>query len=176
MLFRSVSQSRYAGDSNQINQQLTHHLQQKHNLLIFPKNTTTDGLTLRTFHNRLLTNTIDNSITVQPIAIRYLRDDQPCPIAPFVNNDDILSHLLHLLSSSTYEMEIRLLEPIANESRSHNELTRHNQATITCTLQLNTPIILPTEAETNCQRITQPQRTNSAQPSHNHLHLTTTHR
>ena len=44
-------------------------------------------------------------------------------------------------------MEIRLLEPIASESRSRNELARHSQAAIACALQLDTPVMLQTEAE-----------------------------
>jgi 1-acyl-sn-glycerol-3-phosphate acyltransferase len=47
---------RGAGDSSQVGQQLTRHLQQGHHLLIFPEGTTTDGLALRTFHGRLLSS------------------------------------------------------------------------------------------------------------------------
>jgi len=59
----------------------------------------------------------------------------------------MLSHLLRLLSSSACEVEIRLLAPIPSESRSRNELARHSQATIACALQLETPAMVPTEAE-----------------------------
>ena len=71
------------------------------------------------------------------MAIRYLRDGQPCPVAPFVGDDDMLSHLLRLLSSSACEVEIRLLAPIPSESRSRNELARHSQAIIASALQLD---------------------------------------
>lgn len=73
---------RGAGDSSQVGQQLTRHLQQGHHLLIFPEGTTTDGLALRTFHGRLLSSAIDSGVAVQPVAIRYLRDGQPCPWRP----------------------------------------------------------------------------------------------
>lgn len=138
---------RGAGDSSQVGQQLTRHLQQGHHLLIFPEGTTTDGLALRTFHGRLLSSAIDSGVAVQPVAIRYLREGQPCPVAPFVGDDDMLSHLLRLLSSSACEVEIRMLEPIPSESRSRNELARHSQAAIACALQLQTPTMGPTEAE-----------------------------
>ena len=95
----------------------------------------------------MLASAIDSGVAVQPVAIRYLRDGQPCPVAPFVGDDDMLSHLLRLLSSSACEVEIRLLEPIASESRSRNELARHSQAAIACALQLDTPVMLQTEAE-----------------------------
>ncbi|SFW17160.1 1-acyl-sn-glycerol-3-phosphate acyltransferase [Pseudomonas sp. NFACC19-2] len=128
---------RGAGDSSQVGQQLTRHLQQGHHLLIFPEGTTTDGLALRTFHGRLLSSAIDSGVAVQPVAIRYLRDGQPCPVAPFIGDDDMLSHLLRLLSSSACEVEIRLLAPIPSESRSRNELARHSQAIIASALLLN---------------------------------------
>lgn len=138
---------RGAGDSSQVGQQLTRHLQQGHHLLIFPEGTTTDGLALRTFHGRLLSSAIDSGVALQPVAIRYLRDGQPCTVAPFVGDDDMLSHLLRLLSSSACEVEIRLLAPIPSESRSRNELARHSQAAIACALRLETSAMVPTEAE-----------------------------
>ncbi|MDH1442751.1 1-acyl-sn-glycerol-3-phosphate acyltransferase [Pseudomonas sp. GD03721] len=138
---------RGSGDSSQVGQQLTRHLQQGHHLLIFPEGTTTDGLGVRTFHGRLLSSAIDSGVAVQPVAIRYLRDGQPCPVAPFIGDDDMLSHLLRLLSQPACEVEIRLLAPIPSASRSRNELARHSQAMIASALQLETPVTLPTEAE-----------------------------
>ncbi|AVO54443.1 1-acyl-sn-glycerol-3-phosphate acyltransferase [Ectopseudomonas mendocina] len=127
---------RGAGDSGQIGQQLTQHLQRGRHLLIFPEGTTTDGLALRTFHGRLLSSAIDSGVAIQPVAIRYLRDGQPCSVVPFTGDDDMLSHLLRLLSSSACEVEIRLLQPIPSDTRSRNELARHSQASIAAALQL----------------------------------------
>ena len=72
-------------------------------------------------------------------AIRYLRDGQPCPVAPFIGDDDMLSHLLRLLASPACEVEIRLLAPVPSESRSRNELARHCQAMIANVLQPDMP-------------------------------------
>lgn len=130
---------RGSGDSNQISQQLTRHLQQKRPLVIFPEGTTTDGLGVRTFHGRLLSSAIDSGVALQPVAIRYLRAGQPCPVAPFIGDDDMLSHLLRLLASPACEVEIRLLAPVPSESRSRNELARHCQAMIANVLQPDMP-------------------------------------
>lgn len=130
---------RGSGESNLVGQQLTRHLQRGRHLLIFPEGTTTDGLGLRTFHGRLLASAIDSGVPVQPVAIRYLRDGQVCAIAPFIGDDDMLSHLLRLLGSRIGEVEIRLLEPIATQSRSRNELARDSQAMIAAALQLDQP-------------------------------------
>lgn len=130
---------RGSGDSSQISQQLARHLQQSRPLVIFPEGTTTDGLGVRTFHGRLLSSAIDSGVALQPVAIRYLRDGQPCPVAPFIGDDDMLSHLLRLLASPACEVEIRLLAPVPSDTRSRNELARHCQTMIASVLQPNRP-------------------------------------
>ena len=121
---------RGSGDSSQVNQQLAAHLQQERHLLIFPEGTTTDGTALRTFHGRLLSSAIDSGVPLQPVAIRYLRDGQPCPIAPWVGDDGMLDHLLRMLSSDIAEVEIRLLSPLSSLDSSRNQLARQAQEAI----------------------------------------------
>ncbi len=130
---------RGSGDSNLVGQQLGRHLQRGRHLLIFPEGTTTDGQGLRTFHGRLLASAIDSGVPLQPVAIRYLRGGQPCPVAPFVGDDDMLSHLLRLLRSQAGEVQIQLLAPIASNSASRNELARQAQSRIATALQLDAP-------------------------------------
>ena len=101
------------GDSQLIRKQMTRHLQQKHPLLMFPEGTTTDGRSLRTFHGRLLASAIDADVALQPVAIRYLRDGQIDPLAPFIGDDDLLSHLMRLFGNDQGDVEIHLLKPIA---------------------------------------------------------------
>lgn len=111
---------RGAGDSQLIRQQMRHHLSQGLPLLMFPEGTTTDGRCVRTFHGRLLSAAIDSGAHLQPVAIRYLRNGSTDPIAPFIGDDDLLSHLMRLFSHDTADVEIHLLEPIAclNQERA----------------------------------------------------------
>lgn len=111
---------RGAGDSQLIRQQIHHHLSQGLPLLMFPEGTTTDGRCVRTFHGRLLSAAIDSGAHLQPVAIRYLRNGSTDPIAPFIGDDDLLSHLMRLFSHDTADVEIHLLEPIAclNQERA----------------------------------------------------------
>lgn len=111
---------RGAGDSQLMRQQMRHHLSQGLPLLMFPEGTTTDGRCVRTFHGRLLSAAIDSGAHLQPVAIRYLRDGSTDPIAPFIGDDDLLSHLMRLFSHDTADVEIHLLEPIAclNQERT----------------------------------------------------------
>jgi len=102
---------RGANDSQLLRQQMTRHLQSGHSLLIFPEGTTTDGRSLRTFHGRLLASAIDANVPIQPVAIRYRRDGEADAVAPFVGDDDLLSHLMRLLGEEHGEVEIQLLQP-----------------------------------------------------------------
>ncbi|MGM3371939.1 1-acyl-sn-glycerol-3-phosphate acyltransferase, partial [Escherichia coli] len=73
-------------------------MRQARPLLIFPEGTTTDGCQLRTFHGRLLAGAIDQDVAVQPVAIQYLRDGKADLIAPFIGDDDLVSHLMRLFA------------------------------------------------------------------------------
>jgi len=67
---------------------------------------------------------------VQPVAIRYLRNGQPCAVAPFIGDDDMLAHLLRLLGSDLGEVQIQLLTPIASAELHRNALARAAQQAI----------------------------------------------
>jgi 1-acyl-sn-glycerol-3-phosphate acyltransferase len=121
---------RGSGDSGLLSQQLGRHLQRGRHLLIFPEGTTTDGQALRTFHGRLLSSAIESGVALQPVAIRYLRDGVPCTVAPFIGDDDLLSHLLRLLGSDVAEVRIQLLAPIPSQAQNRNELARRAQAVV----------------------------------------------
>lgn len=111
---------RGGNDSQLLRKQISQHLQQACDLLIFPEGTTTDGRSLRTFHGRLLASAIDTQTPLQPVALRYLRDGQIDSVAPFIGDDDLLSHLMRLFAHECGEVEIKLLQPIpsAGEERA----------------------------------------------------------
>lgn len=115
---------RGSGDSAMLSQQLAGDLAQGRSLLIFPEGTTTDGTSLRTFHSRLLACAIDTGVPVQPVAIRYLRNGVPDPIAPFIGDDDLVSHLLRLFREDAAEVEIKLLPPLESQGTQRNPLAR----------------------------------------------------
>lgn len=125
---------RGSGDGDLLSQQLGKHLRRGRNLLIFPEGTTTDGQSLRTFHGRLLSSAIDSGVSVQPAAIRYLRAGKPCGVAPFIGDDDLLSHLLRLLDSDPGEVQIQLLAPISSRELNRNALARKAQDAIASAL------------------------------------------
>jgi len=113
---------RGGSDSQLLRKQISQHLQQDCALLIFPEGTTTDGRSLRTFHGRLLASAIDSEVPLQPVALRYLRNGELDPIAPFIGDDDLLSHLMRLFAHDCGEVEINLLKPIASSGEERAAL------------------------------------------------------
>jgi 1-acyl-sn-glycerol-3-phosphate acyltransferase len=110
--------------SAEVNRELCAHLQQQRHLLLFPEGSTSDGSYLRAFHPRLLASAIDSGVALQPVAIRYVRNGRLCQLSPFIDDDDLLRHLLRLLSHEAVEVEIRLLEPIPSQAASRDQLAR----------------------------------------------------
>lgn len=133
---------RGAGDSQLIREQMTRHLQQPLPLLMFPEGTTTDGRSVRTFHGRLLSAAIDSRVSLQPVAIRYLRNGEPDTVAPFLGDDDLLSHLLRLFAQEQADVEIHLLEPIACQQQERAVLAFRAQEAIR-RIVTGTPVSCP---------------------------------
>lgn len=121
---------RGSGDSKLIQKQMGQHLLGKHSLVIFPEGTTTDGRSLRTFHGRLLSSAIETGVPVQPVAIQYVRDGQADQIAPFIGDDDLLSHLRRLFANEVSEVHIQLLSPIASQGKERAALAFEAQQAV----------------------------------------------
>ncbi|MGH8418967.1 MAG: lysophospholipid acyltransferase family protein [Pseudomonas sp.] len=121
---------RGSGDSKLIQKQMGQHLLGNHSLMIFPEGTTTDGRSLRTFHGRLLSSAIETEVAVQPVAIQYLRDGKPDQIAPFVGDDDLLSHLRRLFANHVSDVHIHLLTPIESQNKERAALAFEAQQAV----------------------------------------------
>jgi len=113
---------RRGGDSQRVRRQIIERLGQSRPLLIFPEGTTTDGSGVRAFHGRLLGAAIDAGTPIQPVAIQYLRHGCLDPVAPFIGEDDLVSHLLRLFAQPPGEVVIRLLEPLASTGKTRAAL------------------------------------------------------
>ncbi|UXZ97437.1 1-acyl-sn-glycerol-3-phosphate acyltransferase [Pseudomonas phytophila] len=132
---------RGSGDSKLIQKQMGNHLQRNNALVIFPEGTTTDGTGLRTFHGRLMSSAIDSGVLLQPVAIHYSRNGQPDPIAPFIGDDDLLSHLRRLFANEQGDVHIQLLTPIATEGKERAALAYEAQQAVQIALFGEPPVV-----------------------------------
>jgi len=130
---------RGAGDGGLLGRQLAGRLEAGRSLLLFPEGTTTDGQALRPFHGRLLACATETGRAVQPVAIRYRRDGAPDTLAPFIGDDDLVSHLLRLLDADVAEVDIHVLPPIAASGVPRNQVARQARAAIAEALGLDEP-------------------------------------
>lgn len=103
---------------------LVPHLQGGGSVVIYPEGTTSEGEDLLPFHARLFAAAIEASVPVQPVALYYHRADDGEKLAPFVGDDDLLSHLLRVLKNRALTVELTFCEPIAPFGAQREDLAR----------------------------------------------------
>ncbi|MDC0662589.1 lysophospholipid acyltransferase family protein [Marinobacter sp. SS21] len=103
---------RRSGKSGLSRQEIAATLHQGQSVLVFPEGTTSAGLTVLPFHQRLLWAAADAGVAIQPISIGYLRDGQPDHLAPFIGDDDFQSHLMRLLQKPAVEVGVVYHPPV----------------------------------------------------------------
>ncbi len=121
---------RGANDSQRLRREMALRLEDGYPLVIFPEGTTTDGRDLRTFHGRLLACASDANVALQPVAIRYGRGETIDPLAPFVGDDDLLSHLMRLLRAEAATVDIFLLASIETRGMERAALAYQAQEAV----------------------------------------------
>lgn len=73
---------------------------------VFPEGTTTDGREVLPFHPRLFCAAIESERPVQPVALQYGLDACGRNLAPFIGDDDLVTHLLRLLRGDGLDIEV----------------------------------------------------------------------
>ncbi|THD04807.1 hypothetical protein B1810_05035 [Panacagrimonas perspica] len=97
---------------------------------IFPEGTTSDGRDVLPFHPRLFCAAIDSRRPVQPVALRYGLDRAGHNIAPFIGDDDLVSHLLRLLRCRGLDVEVSFGRPLQPEGATREELAEAARSSI----------------------------------------------
>lgn len=103
---------RGAGKAYQCQQEIARTLTGGHSVLVFPEGTTTAGLTVLPFHGRLLHAARNAGVAIQPISIGYLRNGQPDPLAPFIDDDEFQLHLIRLLRQPAVRIVVTFHAPV----------------------------------------------------------------
>jgi 1-acyl-sn-glycerol-3-phosphate acyltransferase len=85
---------------------------------LFPEGTTTDGTGVAPFRARLFQAALDAGVPVQPVALRYTPARDGTPIAPFVDDDALLPHLLRILRAGELQVELQFLPALFPEERA----------------------------------------------------------
>jgi 1-acyl-sn-glycerol-3-phosphate acyltransferase len=100
-------------------------------VLLFPEGTTTDGLSLRRFHPRLMRAAQEANAIIQPIALRYLDvHNQPNPRVAYIDDDSFGDTLQRIVSERGLRAEVQFLPAIETTQRPVNQIAREAYASI----------------------------------------------
>jgi 1-acyl-sn-glycerol-3-phosphate acyltransferase len=122
-------------DTRLLSNQIAFLLTQRKKIAVFPEGTTTNGRTVQRFYPRLFQAAIYAKAPVQPVAIcytdKYNRLDDK---APFVGDDDLLSHLWRFVGSAKTIVHVHALPPLMSAGASRRILADKAHSVIVATL------------------------------------------
>lgn len=128
-------------------ERLVPHLQQGGVVVIFPEGTTSDGRQVLPFHARLFAAAVESGVAVQPAALRYGATADGHFPAPFIGDDDLLSHLRRLIQVPTLRAELHYCPVITHGGALRREdLARQAQQAIETALGLTPSASKPRRA------------------------------
>ncbi|PPD39528.1 MAG: 1-acyl-sn-glycerol-3-phosphate acyltransferase [Methylobacter sp.] len=96
-------------------------LKQNRNIIVFPEGTTTRGEDVLHFHASLFQPALLTKATIFPVAIQYLGDAKH--LAPFVDDDDLLPHLINMLSLDRIDVRLSVLPMIDGTGKSRHAVS-----------------------------------------------------
>ena len=133
------------GGARPLLDKLVPHLAAGGSVVIFPEGTTTDGAGVLDFHARLFAGAIEAGCPVQPIAIRYGRARDGRDIAPFIGDDDLVSHIWRLLQEPGLVAHITYGEPLRGNER--DALAQAARSAVCAALKVGPALVCPEEPE-----------------------------
>jgi 1-acyl-sn-glycerol-3-phosphate acyltransferase len=105
-------------------------LQQGRKVAIFPEGGILPGDGVKRFHARLFAAAIETGLPVQPVMIRYLRDDRPYPYMTFLRGERIMANLFRLLMQGGCIAEVSILPFIDPAGKKRRELARESEIAV----------------------------------------------
>lgn len=124
------------GGARPLVDRLVPHLSAGGSVVLFPEGTTTDGSDVLPFHARLFSAPINADAWVQPVALRYGTGGDGTPVAPFVGDDDLVSHILRLLREQELSVEVIYCAPIRARGLDRGTLASNAEAAVRDALSL----------------------------------------
>jgi 1-acyl-sn-glycerol-3-phosphate acyltransferase len=107
---------------------------------IFPEGTTTDGSRLLEFHASLLAPALEVGAAIQPVAIRYEREDGSlCTEAAFDGERTLWQTVLGITSLNRIDAHLWLEKPIASAGRHRRDVAHDASEIIRRRLRLPAP-------------------------------------
>ena len=96
-------------------------LKQNSNIIAFPEGTTTKGNEVRSFHASLFQPALLTKSAIQPVALQYRGAAEEH--APFVGDDDFVSHLIKMLTLNKIEVRLIFLPAINSSGKNRHAVS-----------------------------------------------------
>ena len=127
-----------AEDANTL---MTEALNKDHHVVLFAEGTTGDG-NIKRFHSRLIQSAITAGCIVQPVAIRYPKDNENDihPAALFVGDTTMGQSLQKIISTPDLVAEVHFLEPVEVTNRNRDELAAYAEQKVRSIIE-NEPVV-----------------------------------
>jgi len=122
---------------SRLNAEIVEALQQHSTVAVFPEGTTHDGEQVHRFFSALLQAGIDAGVSVQAVAIRYSRESEVDVIAPFIDDEHIVTHLFKILGTGRIDVYLDFCEAFVPHDITRKELAERLQQQIA--LEFNKP-------------------------------------
>ena len=111
-------------------------LQQGKKVAIFPEGGILPGDGVKRFHARMFAAAIETGLPVQPVMIRYLRDDRHYTGMTFLRGEHFIANLFRLLRQRKCIAEVSILPLIHPEGKQRRELAKESEAVIRAAFEL----------------------------------------
>jgi 1-acyl-sn-glycerol-3-phosphate acyltransferase len=128
--------------TNEIADRMTWLLTANKSVIVFPEGTSTDGSSVLRFHARLYQPASRVDGHVQAVAIRYPRGTGIHPAIPFIDDDDLASHLWCLLGEESIEAELHFCAALATAGRERRALADTTRRQIIEALEYDADVTL----------------------------------
>ncbi len=128
------------GGARPVVERLVPHLRAGGSVTLFPEGTTTDGRQVLPFHARLFGAAIEADATVQPVALRYRPGRDGRAVAPFIGDDDLVSHILRLLREPELRVEVIYGAPIRPQGLDRATLAARAETAVRAALGQQPPV------------------------------------
>lgn len=96
--------------SNKAMSLIRRHIENMHSILIFPEGTTTEGRSVKKFYPRLFAPAMDGNLIIQPVALRYERENgERHDKIPFVEQQPFFSNLWSIMGEKRIVARVSFL-------------------------------------------------------------------
>jgi 1-acyl-sn-glycerol-3-phosphate acyltransferase len=103
-------------------------LQNNCTIAAFPEGTTTIGNNVLNFHASLFQPALASKAIIQPVALQY--EGAAKDIAPFINDDIFLPHLINMLRLEKIEARITFLPPLTSTDQTRHSISKASRQAI----------------------------------------------